>query len=210
MPTLPCLPEKQNQTRCSEDQRHYAKGNPCPYRHLPPAPPQLIPTRRCSADKDAATLPQRFCPARPEANSCSGARRKRRGAGPTLERTSPERAGAGVYLSHLLMARGGQAGTALCFASLLPPLPESTQPPKVASPVTTTTNKQPPARSHCAGARQRREQRTAADADGWRHHSAPRLRRRAGQLPGLLASFSLRSFHTPKRPTPNQSSAMFG
>lgn len=107
-------------------------------------------------------------------------------------------------LSHLLIARGWQAGTALSFTSLLLPQSESTQPPKAASPVTTTTNKQPPAQSHCAGACQRREQRSTAGADGWRHHGAPGRRRRARLSPeGLLGSFTFRVFPTPKRLTPN-------
>lgn len=107
-------------------------------------------------------------------------------------------------LSHLLTARGRQAGTTLCFTSLLLPQPESTQPPKAASPVTTTTNKQPPAKSHCAGARQRREQRSAAGADGWRHHGALRHQSQPRLSPeGFLAPFSLCVFPTPKRLTPN-------
>lgn len=71
MPTFPWLPEEQQN-------RHYPKGSPCPYGDLRPAPPQHTPTLGGSADKDAATLPQRFCPARPEANSCCGARREAR------------------------------------------------------------------------------------------------------------------------------------
>lgn len=100
-------------------------------------------------------------------------------------------------LSHLLTARGRQAGTTLCFTSFLLPQPESTQPPKAASPVTTTTNKQPPARSHCAGARQRREQRSVAGADGWRHHGALRRQSQARLPPeGFLVPF-LSAFSPP-------------
>lgn len=171
----------------------------CRLRH--PNPRQL---RRCYAGKDAATVPQRFCPARPEANSSSGARREAQRRPPSLGAYLPESRTAGVYLSHLLIARGWQAGTALCFTSLLLPQSESTQPPKAASPVTTTTNKQPPARSHCAGACQRREQRSTAGADEWRHHGAPGRRRRARLWPeGFLGSFTFRVFPTPKRLTPN-------
>lgn len=114
----------------------------------------MLPTGRTRA-----TQPQRFNPARPEANSSSRTLEGSTagGARPDLGAHLPrvgERAGAGVYLSHLPMARGGQAGTALS-AYLPPPSPaELTPRPRTgASPVTTTTNKQPPARSHCAGAR---------------------------------------------------------
>lgn len=104
------------------------------------------------------TQPQQFSPARPEANSCSqtlsgkysGGARPDPGA--HLPRVR-ERAGAGVYLSHLPMARGGQAGPRSAPTSLLLPQPSSPRPWTGASPVTTTTNKQPPSRSHCAGAR---------------------------------------------------------
>lgn len=99
-----------------------------------PSSPQPGQLRRCSARKDAATVPQRFCPARPEANSCSGARKEAQRRSPSLGAHLPGARPTGVYLSHLLMARGGQAGTALCFTSLLLPQPESTQPPKAASP----------------------------------------------------------------------------
>lgn len=191
MPTFPWLPEAERE-RCSEDHRHYIKGSPCLYRDLPPAPPQHTPTPGSSASALQART-RRLCrsaSALPEANSCSGLGGKRGGARLTMKRTSPERAGAGVYLSHLLMARGRQAGTTLSFTSLLLPQPESTQPPKAASPVTTTTNKQPPARSHCAGARQRREQRSAAGADGWRHHGALSRQSQPRLSPeGFLAPF---------------------
>lgn len=160
----------------------------------PQAAPQARTRRLCrSASAQHARKPT----AAPELGG------KRGGARLTLERTSPERAGAGVYLSHLLTARGRQAGTTLCFTSLLLPQPESTQPPKAAPPVTTTTNKQPPARSHCAGARERREQRSAAGADGWRHQGALRRQSQPRLSPGFLAPFSLCVFPTPKRLTPN-------
>lgn len=137
-----------------------------------------------------ATLPQRFCPARPEANSCSGARRIARQcpaspgahlAGARQRRRLPVssshgsgRTGGDRALLHLppLSLAGINAAAEGCF------------------PVTTTTNKQPPARSHCAGARQRREQRSAAGAGGWRHYAVPRRRSRAWQLPeGFFGSF---------------------
>lgn len=49
--------------------------------------------------------------------------------------------------------RAGRRGPRSAPTSLLLPQPGSPPPPTAASPVTTTTNKQPPARSHCAGAR---------------------------------------------------------
>ena len=68
--------------------------------------------------------PLRFSPARPEANSCSRTRRgKCKGRRPPGLGGAPlsgeEGAGAGLYLFHLPIARGGQAGTA--SALRLPP-----------------------------------------------------------------------------------------
>lgn len=205
MPTFPWLPEEQNETDAQKitdtiPKEVLALTGTCHQLH-PSTPqrqaaPQARTRRLCgSASAQHARKPT----AAPELGG------KRGGARLSLERTSPERAGAGVYLSHLLTARGRQAGTTLCFTSFLLPQPESTQPPKAAaSPVTTTTNKQPPARSHCAGARQRREQRSAAGADGWRHHGALRRQSQARLSPeGFLVPFLSAFSPTPKRLTPN-------
>lgn len=160
MPTFPWLPEEQNETDAqitdTIPKEVLAPTGTCHQLHPSASQPQAAPQARTRRLCGSASVQHARKPtAAPELGGTSLA----------LERTSPERAGAGVYLSHLLTARGRQARTTLCFTSFLLPQPESTQPPKAASPVTTTTNKQPPARSHCAGARQRREQRSAAGAD---------------------------------------------
>lgn len=197
MPTFPWLPEEQNETDAQKitdtiSKEVLAPTGTCYQLHpstpQPQAAPQARTRRLCgSASAQHARKPT----AAPKLGG------KRGGARLALERTSPERAGAGVYLSHLLTARGRQAGTTLCFTSFLLPQPESTQPPKAASPVTTTTNKQPPARSHCAGARQQREQRSVAGADGWRHHGALRRQSQAKLPPeGFLVPF-LSAFSPP-------------
>lgn len=111
-----------------------------------------------------------------------------------------ERAGAGGYLSHLPLARGRQAGTALCAYLAPPPLPGSLPPQTAASPVTTTTNKQPPARSHCAGAC--RPEWTTLGLGRGRMSSL----RRSAQSPALgrnLEFFSSLLSSAHKRLTPN-------
>lgn len=166
---------------------------------MPRAPPQLTPTPGSSAGATRRLCRSASAQHARKPTAAPGLGGKRSGARPALERTSPGARPAGVYLSHLLKAGDGQAGTTVCFTFLLLPRPESTQPPKVASPVTTTTNKQPPARSHCAGARQRREQRSAAGADECRHRGAPRGRRRRARLlpEGFLGSFFFPRFPHP-------------
>lgn len=90
MPTFPWLPEAERE-RCSEDHRHYTKGSPCPYRDLPPAPPQHTPTPGSSASALQART-RRLCrsaSALPEPNSCSWARREARRRSPNPEAHFP-------------------------------------------------------------------------------------------------------------------------
>lgn len=78
MPTFPWLAEEQKETDAQKVTDPIPKEVLAPTGTLPPAPPQHSPTPGSSAGEDAATLPQRFGLARPEANSCSGARREAR------------------------------------------------------------------------------------------------------------------------------------
>ena len=85
--------------------------------------------------------------------------REVQGPAPARTRGRPSLRGVGrgrrplpVSSSHRSGRAGGDSERS-APTSLLLPQPGSRPLPKAASPVTTTTNQQPPARTHCAGAR---------------------------------------------------------
>ena len=113
----------------------------------------------CSSRKGHGELqPLRFSPACPETNSCSRTRRGkcsgRRPPGLGTPFPSRRRVRAQAFTCFIFPSLGaGRRGQRSAPTSLLLPQPGSRPQPKPASPVTTTTNQQPPARTHCAGAR---------------------------------------------------------
>ena len=112
----------------------------------------MLPTERTRGAAAAAIQPsapgsQQL--SRTGRGKCSG--RRPPGLGAPL--SSGRRARAQAFTCFIFPSLGaGRQGQRSAPTSLLLPQPGSRPQPKAASPVTTTTNQQPPARTHCAGA----------------------------------------------------------